>query len=102
MYSLALSPFPFSFSTKIPIQVKMQQVTRIFSVLAAAGLLPAVFAAPAPQMSYRKNTGPVGDVTVLIPTATGISSSLYGPENLLGWQLSTKMANLSWTISVPI
>jgi hypothetical protein len=43
--------------------VTMQQVIRMFSSLAAAGLLPAVLAAPAPQMQYAEATGPVAGVS---------------------------------------
>ncbi|TAQ90162.1 hypothetical protein B7494_g1458 [Chlorociboria aeruginascens] len=43
-----------------------------------------VLAAPAPQMSYGENTGPVGGVTPPIPTVSTTSGSLYGPSSLLG------------------
>ena len=62
----------------------MQQVIQILSSVVAAGLLPAVLAAPAPQMDYAENTGPVAGVSPPIPTATGVSGSLYGDESLLG------------------
>ena len=64
--------------------VTMQQAIHIFSSLAAAGLLPAVLAIPAPPMSYEGETGPVAGVSPPIPTATGFSGSLYGDESLLG------------------
>ncbi|TVY89378.1 Oxalate decarboxylase, partial [Lachnellula willkommii] len=56
----------------------------MFKSLLVAGLLPTVFAAPAPQMNYAENTGPVGGVDPPIPTVTAASGSLYGPEDLLG------------------
>jgi hypothetical protein len=62
----------------------MQQVVRILSSLAVAGLLPSVLAVPAPQMSYAENEGPVAGVSPPIATATGFSGSLYGDESLLG------------------
>lgn len=62
----------------------MQQVLCGFVLLKAAWLLPAVLGAPAPQMSYAENSGPVAGVSPPIPTATGISGSLYGDESLLG------------------
>ena len=62
----------------------MQQAIHLFSLLVTAGLLPAVLAVPAPQMSYGENSGPVAGVSPPIPTATGSSGSLYGDESLLG------------------
>lgn len=63
----------------------MQQSIRRANIFTAAVLLPAVLAVPAPQIvSYGENTGPVGGITPPIPTATGISRSLYGPANLRG------------------
>lgn len=62
----------------------MQQVLRLLSSLIAAGLLPAVLAAPAPQMNYGENTGAVGGVDPPSPTVTSTSGSLYGPSDLLG------------------
>jgi hypothetical protein len=62
----------------------MQKVVQVLSSLAAAGLLPAIFAAPAPQMDYGENSGPVAGISPPISTATGTSGSLYGDENLLG------------------
>jgi hypothetical protein len=62
----------------------MQQGMQLFSSLVAAGLFPAVLAAPAPQMSYAENSGPVAGVSPPIPTSTGTSGSLYGTESLLG------------------
>ena len=56
----------------------------MFSPLVAAGLLPVAFAAPAPQIAYEENSGPVAGVNPPIPTATGFSGSLYGDESLLG------------------
>lgn len=45
-----------------------------FSAQAAAGLLPAVFTAPAPQMSSNgDNTGPIADVNPPIQTVTAVS-----------------------------
>jgi hypothetical protein len=67
-----------------PNSVTMQQVTRMFNALLAAGLLPTVLAAPAPQMDYGENSGPVGGIDPPIPTVTAASGSLYGPESLLG------------------
>lgn len=55
----------------------------MFGKLVTAGLLSVVLAAPAPQASYAENTGQAG-FSVPIPTATTISGSLYGPEDLLG------------------
>jgi hypothetical protein len=62
----------------------MKQVSQIFNALVAAGLLPAVLAVPAPQMSYGENTGPVAGVSPPILTATALSGSLYGPQSLRG------------------
>ncbi|KAG0645903.1 Oxalate decarboxylase [Hyphodiscus hymeniophilus] len=62
----------------------MQDVIQIICSFAAAGLLPAVLAAPAPQLDYAENTGPVAGVSPPIPTATAFSGSLYGDESLLG------------------
>jgi hypothetical protein len=62
----------------------MQQIIRLLSSLVTAGLFPAVLAAPAPQMSYAENFGPVAGVTPPIPTSTVVSGSLYGDESLLG------------------
>lgn len=63
----------------------MQQVTRIFSILVAAGLLPAIPALPAPQiMNYGENEGPIAGVTAPIPAVTAASGSLYGSESLIG------------------
>lgn len=56
----------------------------MFKSLLVAGLLPTVFAAPAPQMNYAENSGPVAGVNAPIPTVTAASGSLYGPESLLG------------------
>lgn len=61
----------------------MHQTICWFNSLLVAGL-PAVLAAPAPQLNYRENTGPVGGVNPPIPTVTAASGSLYGPESLLG------------------
>jgi hypothetical protein len=62
----------------------MQQVFLMFKALLAAGLLPVVLAAPAPQMDYAENSGPVGGVDPPTPTVSAASGSLYGPESLLG------------------
>jgi hypothetical protein len=63
----------------------MQHITQFFIILAAAFLLPVVFAAPAPQMSsYGEYTGPVSGVSAHIPTATGRSGYLYDPDSLRG------------------
>jgi hypothetical protein len=62
----------------------MQQVLGVFGSLAAAWLFPVVLAAPAPQMSYAENSGPVAGVSPPIATATAFSGSLYGDESLLG------------------
>jgi hypothetical protein len=62
----------------------MLQVMQLFGSLVAAGMFPAVLAVPAPQMSYAENSGPVAGVSPPIPTATGISGSLYGTEKLIG------------------
>jgi len=62
----------------------MQQVTRIFNALAAAGLINVVVALPAPEADIGMNSGPVGGVSAPIPAASSISGSLYGPQSLLG------------------
>jgi hypothetical protein len=62
----------------------MQQVVRAFQALSVIGLVPVILALPAPQMSYAENSGAVGGVDPPIPTATGTSGSLFGPESLLG------------------
>lgn len=67
----------------------MRQTTGILSAVVAAGLLPFVFAAPAPvpQLSYAEQPGPIAGVTLnpASATPTGSSSaSLYGSEDLLG------------------
>lgn len=68
----------------------MFNINRLFSAFVAAGLVPALLAAPAPQMSVMPNVGNEGavggvDVTALpTTTATAISGSLYGSESLLG------------------
>jgi hypothetical protein len=62
----------------------MQQTLRMFSYFAFAGVIPAVFALPAPQISYAENTGPVAGITPPIPTATADSGSLYGSPSLVG------------------
>lgn len=68
----------------------MFRLHSIFSAFVAAGLAPALLAAPAPQMSLMPNVGNEGavggvDVTAL-PTTTAMaaSGSLYGPHSLLG------------------
>ncbi|KUJ15605.1 RmlC-like cupin [Mollisia scopiformis] len=67
-----------------PLPGNMQQVVRMIGSLVAAGLFPAVMAAPAPQMNYGENTGAVGGVDPPSPTVTTTSGSLYGPSDLLG------------------
>lgn len=62
----------------------MIQVFRLFSACVAAGLLPTVLSAPAPQMIYGENQGPVGGVPTSVPTVTSPTGSLYGSEALLG------------------
>jgi hypothetical protein len=53
--------------------------------VAAFGLLPAVFAAPAPQATnYGENPGPFAGIDNPMPTQTTASGSLYGPQSLLG------------------
>jgi hypothetical protein len=63
----------------------MQPIVRAFSTVAAFGLLPAVFAAPAPQVNnYGENPGPFAGIDNPMPTQTTPSGSLYGPQSLLG------------------
>jgi hypothetical protein len=63
----------------------MQLIGRAFSAVAAVGLLPAVLAAPAPQVSrYGENPGPFAGIDNPIPTQSTTSGSLYGPQTLLG------------------
>ena len=62
----------------------MQETIRMVRALAAAGLLSVVMALPAPQMSYAENSGTIAGISVPIPTATGTSGSLYGPDSLVG------------------
>ncbi|CZT41256.1 related to oxalate decarboxylase [Rhynchosporium secalis] len=62
----------------------MHSSFQILVALAAAGVLPAALAAPAPQMSkYGENTGPIAGYPP-IPEATAASGSLYGGKSLLG------------------
>jgi hypothetical protein len=63
----------------------MQPIVRAFSAVAAVGLLPALLAAPAPQVTnYRENLGPFAGIDNQIPTQSTTSGSLYGPQSLLG------------------
>lgn len=64
----------------------MRPTTYLFSSFAAAGILPAVLAAPAPipQMVYGQQSAPVGGVSSPVPTVTAPTGSLYGDESLLG------------------
>ncbi|CZS96042.1 related to oxalate decarboxylase [Rhynchosporium agropyri] len=63
----------------------MHSSFQILVALAAARVLPAALAAPAPQMSkYGENTGPIAGVSPPIPEATAASGSLYGDKSLLG------------------
>lgn len=53
--------------------------------MAVVGLLPALLAAPAPQVtSYGENPGPFARIDNPIPTQSTTSGSLYGPQSLLG------------------
>jgi hypothetical protein len=57
---------------------------KMLGFLVFAGVVPAVYALPAPQMSYGENTGQVAAITPSISVATATSGSLYGSPTLAG------------------
>ncbi|PQE17262.1 oxalate decarboxylase family bicupin protein [Rutstroemia sp. NJR-2017a BVV2] len=62
----------------------MPELAHLLAAFVVAGLLPAAFALPTPQMSYGEQSVPEGGVTSPVPTVTAPTGSLYGPDSLRG------------------
>jgi hypothetical protein len=80
----------------------MQPIVRAFSAVAAVGLLPALLAAPAPQVTnYRENLGPFAGIDNQIPTQSTTSGSLYGPHSCFQLSLGQRTRRRLKSRAVP-